>query len=70
MDESRITRDIAEETISAGFDNLHARLVRIGYTPKALATLADAGLPIESGMPIIAAHTVDRDQPLEYQWSM
>jgi hypothetical protein len=40
-----VTRDIVEETISPGFDDLDARLARIGYTPKALATLADTGLP-------------------------
>jgi len=45
LGESCVTRDIVEETISAGFDDLDARLARIGYTPKALATLADTGLP-------------------------
>ncbi|WP_456386562.1 AAA family ATPase [Profundibacter sp.] len=40
-----VTRDIVKETISTGFDDLDARLARIGYTPKALATLVDTGLP-------------------------
>ena len=33
----KVTRDIVENTLSAGFDNLDAKLSRIGYTPKALA---------------------------------
>lgn len=37
-----VTSAIVEETISAGFDNLDARLARIGYTPKALADQFDA----------------------------
>lgn len=40
-----VTRDIVEETISAGFDDLDARLARVGYTPKALADLTDTRLP-------------------------
>lgn len=40
-----VTRDIVEETISAGFDDLDARLTRIGYPPKALADQFDARLP-------------------------
>lgn len=32
-----VTREIVEDTISAGFDDLDARLARIGYTPKSLA---------------------------------
>tara|TARA_B110000977_G_C11080918_1_gene492905 strand:- start:830 stop:1804 length:975 start_codon:yes stop_codon:yes gene_type:complete len=45
MGASCVTRDIVEDTISAGFDDLDARLARIGYNPKALATLTDTGLP-------------------------
>jgi type II secretory pathway predicted ATPase ExeA len=37
-----VTRAIVEDTISAGFDDLDARLARIGYTPKALADQFDA----------------------------
>lgn len=37
MGTSLVTRDIVEETISTGFDDLDARLARIGYTPKSLA---------------------------------
>ena len=39
-----MTREIVEETISAGFDQLDARLSRIGYTPKTLADLTDTHL--------------------------
>lgn len=45
MGADQVTRDIVSETISVGFDDLDARLARIGYTPKALADLADARLP-------------------------
>jgi len=41
-----VTSAIVEETISAGFDKLDARLARIGYTPKALADQFDAR-PVE-----------------------
>lgn len=41
MGASQVTREIVEETISAGFDHLDARLARIGYTPKTLAELTD-----------------------------
>ena len=36
---------LVEETISAGLDDLDARLARVGYSPKALADLTDARLP-------------------------
>ena len=45
MGADQVTRDIVSETISVGFDDLDARLARIGYTPKSLADLADARLP-------------------------
>lgn len=45
MGASCVTRDIVEDTISAGFDDLDARLARIGYDPKALAALTDTRLP-------------------------
>ena len=45
MGADQVTRDIVSETISVGFDDLDARLARIGYTPKALADLADTRLP-------------------------
>ncbi|MDE2988517.1 MAG: AAA family ATPase [Chloroflexota bacterium] len=38
----KVTREIAENTVSAGFDDLDAKLARIGYTPKALAERFDA----------------------------
>lgn len=38
----KVTREIVESTVSAGFDNLDAKLARIGYTPKALAERFDA----------------------------
>lgn len=44
MGASSVTREIVEETISAGFDALDARLARIGYTSKALADQFDIGL--------------------------
>jgi len=37
-----VTRDIVEETLSVGFDDLDARLARIGYTAKTLAEQFDA----------------------------
>jgi type II secretory pathway predicted ATPase ExeA len=37
-----VTREIVEETLSIGFDDLDARLARIGYTPKTLAEQFDA----------------------------
>ena len=37
-----VTREIVENTLSAGFDSLDAKLARIGYTPKALAGRFDA----------------------------
>ena len=45
MGADQVTRDIVSETISVGFNDLDARLARIGYTPKALADLADTRLP-------------------------
>lgn len=36
-----VTRDIVDETISIGFDDLDARLARIGYSPKTLAEQFD-----------------------------
>ncbi len=45
MGAETVTREIVEETISAGFDDLDARLTRIGYPPKALADQFDARLP-------------------------
>lgn len=44
MGADRVTREIVEETISAGFDQLDARLARIGYTSKTLADLTDTRL--------------------------
>ena len=38
----KVSREIVENTLSAGFDSLDARLARIGYTPKALAERFDA----------------------------
>ena len=38
----QVTRAIVENTLSAGFDSLDAKLARIGYTPKALAERFDA----------------------------
>lgn len=43
---STVTKEIAEETISAGFDDLDARLARTGYTSKSLAEQFDAR-PVE-----------------------
>ena len=37
-----VTSEIVENTLSAGFDSLDAKLVRIGYTPKSLAERFDA----------------------------
>ncbi len=37
-----VTREIVEETLSIGFDDLDARLARIGYTVKSLAEQFDA----------------------------
>ena len=45
MGADQVTRGIVEETISAGLDDIDARLARIGYNPKALADLTDARLP-------------------------
>ena len=45
MGADQVTREIVEETLSAGFDHLDARLARIGYTPKTLADLTDTRLP-------------------------
>ena len=41
----QVTRDIVEETISVGLDDLDARLSRIGHSPKVLADLKDNRLP-------------------------
>ena len=38
----QVTRAIVENTLSAGFDSLDAKLARIGYTSKALAGRFDA----------------------------
>ncbi|MGC8203999.1 ExeA family protein [Aliiroseovarius sp. PTFE2010] len=40
-----VTREIVEDTISAGFEDLDARLTRIGYPPKAFADQFDTRLP-------------------------
>ena len=45
MGADQVTRTIVEETISVGFDDLDARLSRIGYSPKTLAELTDTRLP-------------------------
>lgn len=45
MGADQVTHEIVEETISVGFDDLDARLARIGYSPKALADLTDTRLP-------------------------
>lgn len=37
-----VTRDIVEETLSVGFDDLDARLARIGYSARTLAEQFDA----------------------------
>ena len=37
MGAERVTRDIVMDTISVGFNELDARLARIGYTPKTLS---------------------------------
>lgn len=41
MGADQVTREIVEETISAGLADLDARLDRVGYSPKALADLTD-----------------------------
>ena len=41
MGGDQVTVDIVRETISAGFDDLDARLARIGYSPKSLAEQFD-----------------------------
>lgn len=41
MGADQVTADIVRDTISAGFDNLDARLARIGYSPKSLAEQFD-----------------------------
>ena len=38
----KVSREIVENTLSAGFDSLDVKLARIGYTPKALAERFDA----------------------------
>ena len=38
----KVTREIVENTLSAGFYDLDAKLARIGYTPKALVERFDA----------------------------
>lgn len=45
MGTDQVTRAIVEETIWVGFDDLDARLSRIGYSLKALADLTDTRLP-------------------------
>ena len=40
-----VTRGVVEETISAGLDDLDARLARVGYSPRALADLTEVRLP-------------------------
>ena len=44
MGADQATRNIVEETISAGFDDLGARLTRASYGPEALAELIDPRL--------------------------
>ncbi|TDX24734.1 hypothetical protein [Rhodovulum visakhapatnamense] len=41
MGAGQVTAEIVRDTISAGFDDLDARLARIGYSPKALAEQFD-----------------------------
>ncbi len=41
MGEDQVTGEIVHETISVGFDDLDARLARIGYSPKSLADQFD-----------------------------
>ena len=41
MGADQVTADIVQETISAGFDDLDARLARIGYSPRSLAEQFD-----------------------------
>ncbi|KZL24079.1 hypothetical protein PsAD37_02926 [Pseudovibrio sp. Ad37] len=45
MGAEQVTREIVEETISIGFDDLDAKLARIGYGPKALAEMTDSRVP-------------------------
>ncbi|SFL23479.1 hypothetical protein SAMN04488518_12511 [Pseudovibrio ascidiaceicola] len=45
MGAEQVTREIVEETISIGFDDLDAKLARIGYGPKALAEMTDTRVP-------------------------
>ena len=49
-----------ENTLSAGFDSLDAKLARIGYTPKALAERFDAN-PAEIRRFLSGRR--DRDEP-------
>ncbi len=46
LGEPKVTKEIAEETISFGFQDLDAKLSRIGYTPKDLALQFDVKLPM------------------------
>ncbi len=45
LGDGTVTKEIVEETISFGFDDLDARLARLGYSPKALADQFDSGVP-------------------------
>ncbi|WP_419902342.1 AAA family ATPase [Kiloniella sp.] len=44
--EPTVTKEIVEEIISPGFQDLDARLARMGYTPKDLAVQFETSLPI------------------------
>ena len=39
-----VTREIVEETVSTEFDDLDARLARIGYSARAIAEMTDTSL--------------------------
>ena len=45
LGEALITLEIVEETMSTGFNDLDARLARVGYTPKALSEQFEVRLP-------------------------
>ena len=45
MGADRVTRDTVMDTISVGFDDLDARLARIGYTPKTLSDQFELSQP-------------------------
>ena len=58
-----MTWDIVEDTLSVGFDDLDARLARIGYTAKMLAEQFDAR-PAEIGKLMKGKLDLERTQEL------